>query len=110
LRRLIIFIFAGLFVNWLKLAKPVNFEVVVSHPRIYPSVPVVGRPGIRLPNPHFDFALHYQIHDDKIVTTVMPSMNWAISNLDLVAALQESLAEIQNIVSQAQGNDDNDNV
>jgi hypothetical protein len=78
-------------------------DVVVSHPRVYPDVSIVGRPGVRVPYVK-DFALHYQIHDQKIVTTIMPSQNWAIPNVDLVASIQKSFEEIQTVINGAPGN------
>jgi hypothetical protein len=76
-------------------------DVVVSHPRIYPKFSILGRPGIRIPYVT-DFGLHYQIHDNKIMATVMPSLNWSIPNGDLIAALEESLGQIQTVINNAQ--------
>jgi hypothetical protein len=78
-------------------------ERYISHPRVYPDVSIVGRPGVRVPYV-MDFALHYQIHDQKIVMTIMPSLNWAIPNVDLVASLQKSFEEIQTVINGARGN------
>jgi hypothetical protein len=73
--------------------KPHPTEVIVSHPEIYPEVPVVGRPGVRLPYARY-YGLHYQIWDDRIVITFMPGVGWKTSNSELCAALDESLGRI----------------
>jgi hypothetical protein len=77
--------------------KPTSREIIVSHPEIYPEVPIVGRPGIRLPYVKY-FGLHYQILEDKIVVTVMPSVSWSIPNTQLIAELHESLKRIQSLL------------
>lgn len=74
----------------LSLFQPVGREIIVSHPEIYPQVPVVGRPGARLPYVR-DFGLHYQIMEDRLVLTWMPGVNWTVSNAELVKILVESL-------------------
>ena len=61
-------------------------DVVLSHPAIVPEVPMVGRPGVRLPYVRY-FGLHYQMLDDRTRFTVMPGLSWKISNADLAAAL-----------------------
>ena len=61
-------------------------DVVLSHPAIVPEVPMLGRPGVRLPYVRY-FALHYQMLDDRTRLTVMPGPSWKISNADLAAAL-----------------------
>ncbi len=76
-------------------------EILVSHPEIYPEVPVVGRPGIRLPYVKY-FGLHYQIFDQKIVITMMPAISWRIPNAELIAVLAESLERIKQIIIDAQ--------
>ena len=68
-------------------------EIVVSHPEIYPGIPVVGRPGVRLPYAKL-FGLHYQIFPDSIVVTMMPGIEWQISNRDLVLELERNLNKI----------------
>ena len=68
-------------------------EIVVSHPEIYPGIPVVGRPGVRLPYAKL-FGLHYQIFPDSIVVTMMPGIEWQISNRDLVLELERNLNRI----------------
>jgi hypothetical protein len=74
-------------------------EIVVSHPEIYPEVPVVGRPGARLPYARF-FGLHYQIWDDRIVITFMPGVNWKAPNVELCAAIEEGLKKIDGVVGE----------
>lgn len=82
----------------LGLFKPVQQrEIIVSHPAVYPEVPLVGRPGFRLPYARH-FGLHYQILEDRIVITMMPGVDWLIPNAEVVAVLRESLERIQEIV------------
>ncbi len=83
------------------LYRPVENEVAVSHPVICPEAPVVGRPGARLPYQKY-FGLHYQILEDRIIVTVMPSVRWMIPNVELIAVLSENLKRIQGIVEGAQ--------
>lgn len=73
-------------------------EILVSHPKIYPEIPLVGRPGVRLPYVKY-FGLHYQIWADKIVLTLMPAINWQIPNAQLVADLEASLRRLQALVA-----------
>ncbi|MDZ7334925.1 MAG: choline/carnitine O-acyltransferase [candidate division KSB1 bacterium] len=80
----------------LQVQKRMGREVLISHPEIYPEVPVVGRPGIRFPNVKL-LGLHYQIWDDKIVITFMPGLKWNISNQDFIKALDQSLNCIKGI-------------
>ncbi|MDZ7357532.1 MAG: choline/carnitine O-acyltransferase [candidate division KSB1 bacterium] len=75
-------------------------EILVSHPEIYPEIPVVGRPGIRLPYVKY-FGLHYQIYDQKIVITMMPSLTWRVPNAELIAVLADSLERIKQIIIEA---------
>jgi len=65
-------------------------EILISHPEIYPEIPVVGRPGIRLPYVKY-FGLHYQILPQRIVITLMPSVTWTIPNTQVVAELKAAL-------------------
>ena len=68
-------------------------EIVISYPAIYPEVPIVGRPGARLPYTRF-FGLHYQIWADKTVVTFMPGTEWKISNDDLASELRSALEKV----------------
>jgi len=77
--------------------KSVGREVLVSHPTIYPEIPVIGRPGVRLPYVKY-FGLHYQIFEEKIVVTLMPSVSWTVPNAEVIAVLQESLEQIQALI------------
>lgn len=72
-------------------------EVIVSHPEIYKEIPVVGRPGIRLPYVKY-FGLHYQILSDRIVVTMMPSVKWTVSNAEFITELEKNLKRIHLIV------------
>jgi hypothetical protein len=84
----------------LRLYRPRRGGVVVSHPAIYPEVPVVGRPGVRLPYVQL-LAMHYQIMDERIVLTIAPSTRWRVPNAELVADLRESLRFVQSTLSGA---------
>ncbi len=75
------------------LFNPQRTAVLVSHPEIYETVPVIGRPGIRMPN-IMGFGLHYQVWDDRTVITLMPSVRWQVSNSELASTLQESLERV----------------
>jgi hypothetical protein len=81
----------------LGLLKPRRTEVIVSHPEIYPEIPVVGRPGVRLPYVTV-LGLHYQIMENRIVITWMPSLAWTIPNAELFAELSQSLKQIEEIL------------
>ena len=81
----------------LGLIKPVWNEVHVYNPEIYPETPIVGRPGIRLPYLKY-FGLHYQILEEKIVVTVMPSVKLYISNAELIKELKKNLERIRLIM------------
>lgn len=78
----------------LKALPSMEREVLVSHPEIYPEVPIVGRPGVRLPYVKY-FGLHYQIMADKIVITMMPGQRWQVPNAQLIADLTDSLDRIR---------------
>ena len=79
---------------------PSEVDIIASHPAIYPEVPVVGRPGIRLPYTR-EFGLHYQIWQDHTTIVMMPSLNWSIPNEEVIAALQESLERLRSLSEQA---------
>lgn len=100
LYRMSIAIFATFVLKVFGLLKTEQREILVSHPEIYPEVPVVGRPGIRLPYVKY-FGLHYQICSQKIVITMMPSLTWRIPNAELIAVLSESLNKIKQIIIDA---------
>jgi hypothetical protein len=76
-------------------------EVLISHPQIYPEVPVVGRPGIRLPYVDY-FGLHYQILANQIVVTMMPGLRWTVPNVEFMAVLRESLTQIKEIIQNSE--------
>jgi len=77
-----------------------DVEIVLSHPEIFPEVPVVGRPGIRLPYVRY-FGLHYQILDDKTVVTYMPSVGWKVPNKELHEKLSRAFEEIAALAGSA---------
>jgi hypothetical protein len=74
----------------------VGSEVMLSHPAIYREIPVVGRPGIRLPYVKY-FALHYQVVAANTILTLMPGVRWSVPNSEIVAVLCRSLDEIRSI-------------
>ncbi len=69
-------------------------EVLVSHPEISPVIPVIGRPGVRLPYVKY-YGLHYQIMEQKTVLTFMPAVVWTIPNSALAEELRNSLNKIK---------------
>jgi Choline/Carnitine o-acyltransferase len=69
-------------------------EVLVSHPEIMDVIPVIGRPGVRLPYVRY-YGLHYQIMDEKTVITMMPAVVWTIPNAAFIEELKSSLQKIQ---------------
>jgi hypothetical protein len=73
-------------------------DIALSHPELFPEVPVMGRPGIRLPYLQC-FGLHYLIWDDRITLTLMPSTKWTIPNAALVAELETCLNLISELWS-----------
>ena len=73
-------------------------DIALSHPGLFPEVPVGGRPGIRLPYLKC-FGLHYLIWDDRITLTLMPSTSWTIPNTALVAELEACLGLITRVWS-----------
>ncbi len=98
-RRFSTIVIAALTLRVLRLVglhKPMPREILVSHPEIYPEVPLVGRPGIRL---HYVklFGLHYQMMNDRTVITMMPGLNWPVSNQQFIAELERCLKELQAI-------------
>jgi hypothetical protein len=72
--------------------------IVISHPAIYPEVPVVGRPGVKLPYARL-FGLHYQMFPDRTVMTFMPGVHWTISNREVAAELESQLRWLQTLIA-----------
>jgi hypothetical protein len=70
-----------------------SHDIVISHPRVYDEVRIIGRPGVRLPYLRC-FGLHYQILDESIILTWMPALKWRITNADPSAALLTALHDI----------------
>jgi hypothetical protein len=73
-------------------------DILISHPAIYQEIPLIGRPGIRLPYMRY-FALHYQIWEDKTVITMMPGILWMIPNNEFVANLEKNIRKLIDIVN-----------
>lgn len=73
-----------------------HHDIIISHPRVYKEVPILGRPGIRLPYVRC-FGLHYQIFEDSITLTWMPGMDWKISNQDITNELVQCLRDLAEI-------------
>ncbi len=67
-----------------------NREVIVSHPQNFSEVPIVGRPGIRLPYVKY-LGLHYHLLDDRIRITLMPSVSFKIPNEKIIESLNHNL-------------------
>jgi len=64
------------------------------------EVPVLGRPGIRFPYVKY-FSLHYQMMNDKIVITMMPSPRLFIPNVEFIHSLTKNLNKIKSIIEAA---------
>jgi hypothetical protein len=77
-------------------------DVVISHPQIFSEIPVVGRPGVRLPYVNH-FGLHYQIHQNEIVVTFMPGLKWRTPNAIFVQDIERAIAEVLEIAGTARG-------
>jgi hypothetical protein len=95
-RRTLVKLWLGLILVILRLFRLIStssVDIIVSHPSIYAEVPVVGRPGIRLPYTRY-FGLHYQIHPEKIVITMMPGLEWDVPNNKLIEELEHNLDRI----------------
>lgn len=82
-----------------KLITMTSREVLISHPGIYPNVPLVGRPGVRLPYVTY-FGLHYQLWPDKIVFTFMPGLNFQIPNEKISQLLEANLFKLKKLIEQ----------
>ncbi len=93
-RRAMLFYFLGM-VTLKKLGyfEGLRTEILISHPEIYPQIPVIGRPGVRLPYARL-FGLHYQIFDDNTVITFMPSTTWNIPNQQLAQTINDCAQKI----------------
>lgn len=73
-------------------------RVILSHPEIASEVPMLGRPGVRLPYVS-RFGLHYQMFQDRIMMTFMPGTGWSTSNARFVEALEAALAELVELLA-----------
>lgn len=93
----ILFTLINLLLQKLGYYKPLERQILVSHPEIYPQLPLVGRPGVRIPYARL-FGLHYQIFENRIVLTYMPSRKWTTPNVELTAVIRASLEKIQALV------------
>jgi hypothetical protein len=81
-------------------------EILASHPAIYQEIPMVGRPGVRIPFPNCDFWLHYQIMEDRTTLTLTPSVRWRFSNIETISALNQALAQVLNLFPAPTGSPD----
>lgn len=68
-------------------------DVVVSHPQIFPEVPMVGRPGVRLPYVNH-FGVHYQIFERETVVTFMPGLKWRTPNAAFIRDVERAIDDI----------------
>ncbi len=80
--------------------QPESMDVPASHPDIFEEIPVVGRPGIRLPYARY-YGLHYQLWKDKIVITFMPGTSLNYSNAELFKAIKENLERLKTLLQSA---------
>jgi hypothetical protein len=77
----------------LGLYRPTINQVVISHPAIHPEVPVVGRPGARIPYLE-GFTVHYQMMEHRTVITFSPSVVWLVPNAELAAEIEDALRRL----------------
>jgi hypothetical protein len=77
--------------------RPQLHDVLVSSPSIFKEVPLVGRPGTRIPYVHA-YGLHYQVHRDHVVVCVAPSMSWTVPNAELMTELRAGLERVQQVI------------
>lgn len=78
--------------------KKIGREILVSHPKISEGVTCIGRPGVKIPYAKY-FGMHYQIFDEEIVITMMPGLDWKISNKDLMDKLSKNIAELNKLLA-----------
>lgn len=83
------------------LLKPLERDILVSHPEIYEETPLIGRPGVRMLYVNC-FSMHYQIFEDRIAITFMPGMKWSVPNQELVQLITENVRRIQTLVELGQ--------
>ncbi|MCB9059533.1 MAG: choline/carnitine O-acyltransferase [Calditrichae bacterium] len=77
-----------------------SYDVMVSHPAIFEDVPIIGRSGAKLPYVKY-MGLHYQIYDDKINITLMPSTEFSVPNKEFIAKLESNLKKLLEISENA---------
>ena len=82
------------------LHRPVERQVLISHPSIWPEVALLGRSGVRLPYIKH-FGLHYQVHADRSVMTFMPGVDWKIPNEVVAEELGRALSAVRDITTGA---------
>lgn len=92
-----LFVITNIMLRLSKFFKNNAREVIVSHPKIYDEVTIVGRPGIKIPYVK-NFGLHYQIFEEKIVITMMPGLKWKIPNKQFVEELEKQLLKIKSFL------------
>lgn len=101
-RRAMLFYFVGMVIlKKLGYFEGLRTEILISHPEIYPQIPVIGRPGVRLPYARL-FGLHYQIFDDNTVITFMPSTTWNIPNQQLAQTIASCAQKIVQLIQDVQ--------
>jgi len=71
-------------------------DVVISHPQIVPEVPVIGRPGVRLPYVNH-YAVHYRLYPERTVLTFMPGLKWKTSNAEFTGAIADALRDVMRV-------------
>jgi len=99
MKRMTVTLFTLLYLYLMKKAglfNPQRREILVSHPDISPAIPLVGRPGVRLPYVKY-FGLHYQIFEERIVITYMPGVNWRVDNKTLNNEIEKALRQIMEL-------------
>lgn len=86
-----------LLLRLLGLYKPLPRQILISNPGVYPEVPIMGRPGARIPYVEH-FGLHYQIMPDHIAVTMMPGPKWEVPNAEVVSQIQQGLERLEEVL------------
>ena len=80
-------------------------DVLISHPRIFDSYTIIGRPGVRLPYVR-QFGLHYQIHPQKTVLIFMPGVKWRYPNHLVAVKIEKYFRKLADLAQEFAMKDD----
>jgi hypothetical protein len=77
----------------LRLYREPPMDILVSHPALYPEIPLIGRPGVRMYHIKY-MTLHYLIWRDSISCTLCKGSEWEVPNRRFAEELKRALAEL----------------